>query len=394
MRTNGLVLGVVIALLACNIGRADELANEPSVPADCAAGSAGCAAGPDDCSAGGETFDLSPECGSCDTHLFSNSMWKCMVGCYDGWALYVGTEFTDLNVASRTGGTTTLSFSDTTPPGVSSVSFREAGGVNDQGYAPRVWLGAQITDKWGVRGRYWRLSDTDFHPPDVTPGFTPIGTNFGTYEMTDRLDAWDADIEAVRTDQFGKWETEAFVGGRHASFSTDSSLLAFGVFTTGNFVNLTLQNGGAFNGTGVTYGGTIRRQIGDSHLYLFTTLRGSNLDGSSFSFARADGAVASSPSAPLVGAATVRRDGAPAEMAIFELQAGVEFQYALQCVPMNFFFRVAYEFQNWDVMGLPTGGAGFGGTIGEITTNSFSSANANLAGMTLSGISLGTGLVW
>ena len=236
-------------------------------------------------------------------------MWKCLVGCHDGYDIYAGTEFTDLNVDSRTGGTISLSLSDTTAPGVSAVSFTQPGGVNDQGYAPRVWIGVQLTDKWGVRGRYWRLSDTDFHPPEVTPGFTPTGTNFGTYEATDRVDAWDADVEAVRTDQWGPWETEAFVGGRHANFNTDTSLLAFGVFTTGNFVNLTLQNGGGFDGTGVTYGGTVRRQLAHSHLYLFSTLRGSNLDGSSNSFARADGAVASSPStlwsAPPLYAATV-----------------------------------------------------------------------------------------
>jgi hypothetical protein len=62
----------------------------------------------------------------------------------------------------------------------------------------------------------------------------------------------------------------------------------------------------------------------------------------------------------LVGAATVRRDHASADLAIFELQAGVEFDWALQQVPLNFFLRVAYEYQDWNVTGLPTGGAGFG----------------------------------
>ena len=80
------------------------------------------------------------------------------------------------------------------------------------------------------------------------------------------------------------------------------------------------------------------------------------------------------------------------ELGIFELQAGLELECPLQDMPANFFFRTAYEYQKWDIDGLPTGGAGFGGTIGELTTNSF--ASAGLGGMTLHGISIGTGLTW
>jgi hypothetical protein len=50
------------------------------------------------------------------------------------------------------------------------------------------------------------------------------------------------------------------------------------------------------------------------------------------------------------------------------------------------FFRTTFEYQNWSIHGLPTGGAGFGGTIGELTTNSFASAGigrANLVGLSL-----------
>ena len=70
----------------------------------------------------------------------------------------------------------------------------------------------------------------------------------------------------------------------------------------------------------------------------------------------------------------------------------MEFEWALRDMPASFFFRTAYEYQKWDIDGLPTGGAGFGGTIGELTTNSF--AAAGLGGMVLEGISIGTGLTW
>ncbi|HEX3600615.1 MAG TPA: hypothetical protein VHU84_10765 [Lacipirellulaceae bacterium] len=77
---------------------------------------------------------------------------------------------------------------------------------------------------------------------------------------------------------------------------------------------------------------------------------------------------------------------------LFELELGAEFEYPLEQLPATFFFRAAYEMQRWDIDGLPTGGAGFGGTIGEITTNSF--ASAGLGGMLIQGLSLGTGITW
>ena len=206
------------------------------------------------------------------------------------------------------------------------------------------------------------------------------------------MEAWNTDVEAVRTAEFWGWKLDGFVGGRHAHFATDSDLLAFGTFTTGNFVNLTLQNSCAFNGTGVTYGGSLRRKIGPTPLYAFGSVRGSYLDGHSNSLGRSAGSIADSPNPPLVGAATVTRNNAESQLSIFEFQAGLEFEWPLQGLPVNFFFRTAYEYQNWVIDGPPTGGAGFSGTIGELTTNSF--ASAGLGGMTLSGFAIGTGLTW
>ena len=60
---------------------------------------------------------------------------------------------------------------------------------------------------------------------------------------------------------------------------------------------------------------------------------------------------------------------------------------------MNAFFRTAFEYQHWNINGLPTGGAGFGGTIGNLTTNSFASANAR-GDAQLYGVSIATGFTW
>src|SRR5205085_190558 len=161
---------------------------------------------------------------------------------------------------------------------------------------------------------------------------------------------------------------------------------------TGNFVNLTLQNGFSFDGTGGTGGLLGRRQIGNSPFQFVLGGRFSYLGGHTDSFARADGTVASSPSAPLVGAATVRRMEGEAHATISELQTGVQVDMPLAYVPASAFFRTTLEYQNWCIHGLPTGGAGFGGTIGEITTNSF--ASAGLGRANLIGLSLATGINW
>jgi hypothetical protein len=114
--------------------------------------------------------------------------------------------------------------------------------------------------------------------------------------------------------------------------------------------------------------------------------------GQTDSYGRADGTIASSPSAPLVGAATVTRRDAEAELDIIEYQVGLQLDVPLQVLPVNAFFRTAFEYQMWDIDGFPTGGAGFGGTIGELTTNSFASAGIGHANLV--GLAIATGFTW
>lgn len=303
---------------------------------------------------------------------------------------YSGVEMTYVNIDARTGGQITLSQSDTTAPGIASVSILDGNGLNDRGFAPRLWVGHRFGEKWAVQARYWNLNRNISHFPNQSA--PPTGTNFATFTEVDRMDASALDVEAVRSFHPGDWKIDAFVGGRHATLGVDSQIHDFGVFTTGNFTNLVLANGFGFDGTGVTYGLSVRRKIGDTNAFVFASARGSTLAGYSDSYGRAAGTVASSPSAPLVGAATVRRNNAKSDLYIAEIQMGVEWNYELKNYPANFFFRTGYEYQDWNIVGPRTGGAGFGGTIGELTTNSFSSAG--LGDMQLHGVSFATGLTW
>lgn len=305
---------------------------------------------------------------------------------------YAGLEVSVLDIKARSGGLITLSQSDTTAPGVATAAYRDGDGLDGIGFAPRILIGRKFGPNWAVQGRYWSLDKSVTHSPDGNPSIPPSGTNFSTTYETDQFQAYLIDIEAVRSFTYDEWQLDAFVGARHGSYTTGSLIHTFGVFTTGNFTNLILSNGNGFDGTGVTYGFTIRRPLFFPHTYAFFSARGSAMEGQTDSFGRSAGAVASSPSAPLVGAATVSRNNSDANLYIGEFQLGLECEYRLRCLPAYVFLRTSYEYQDWNIVGRPTGGAGFGGTIGELTTNSF--ASAGLGDTQLQGVTFATGLTW
>ncbi|MFO0883378.1 MAG: hypothetical protein U0894_04205 [Pirellulales bacterium] len=308
-----------------------------------------------------------------------------------GGRWYAGSEMTMLNVKATTGGIISMSFSDTTAPGVATASVRNTG-IDNLTYSPRFWIGREINDCWAVQTRFWQLNSTKLEPSPANPAIPNTGSNFATIDDLDSVKFYTLDVEAVRRFTPGAWKVDGTFGARHASFDSNAASTAFGVFTTGNFINVRLSNGSSFDGTGVTSAVLGRRALGDSCVSLFVGGRGSHMWGRTDSFARSVGTVASSPSAPLVGAATVTRANAEGTMDIIEMQIGLQWDLEMRCIPANAFFRAGFEGQYWKLTGRPTGGAGFGGTIGEITTNSF--ASADLGEARLVGGVLGVGLNW
>lgn len=302
-----------------------------------------------------------------------------------------GAEATFMDVDADSDGRITLSFNDSRTAGV-DYSGIAGTGLNSPAVAPRLWAGRQLTPKWAVIVRYWELSDSATTNPAAPAGQTNL-PNFATIQEFGTIEMSAFDVEGVRSLTLYGFKVDAIVGGRHATYSFRNNIQAFGVFTTGNFVNMDLSNGGSFEGDGVTYGLTVRRQVFDLPAFLFVSGRGSSLIGTSDTFARSVGTVASSPSAPLVGAATVSRNGADANASIAELQAGVQCEFELKHVPAAAFFRAAFEYQYWNVDARNVGGAGFGGTIGDLTTNSFSRVNGDPSAKLL-GLALATGLTW
>src|SRR5690242_19520719 len=93
----------------------------------------------------------------------------CAGCCRRGGFWFAGTEATMLRTAVRTGGHITASFSDTTAPGVSTAAFRDGNGVDKFAFAPRLWIGRQITQHFGIVARYWDLTVVEAHRPAANP---------------------------------------------------------------------------------------------------------------------------------------------------------------------------------------------------------------------------------
>lgn len=314
-------------------------------------------------------------------------------GCTDGcftphW--FTGAELTYLFIEAIPGGTFTLSLDDATTAG---TDFRanDHEGVTHATASPRFWIGRQITPEWSLVGRHWLLDTFEHSALDTPPGQVNL-PNFARIGEISSVKLYNIDIEAMRSVKRGIWKLDGSAGVRYASLYADSRAFASGVFTTGNFINLSWFNSNKFTGTGITGALTARRPIRNTCASWFVTGRGSHMLGQSDNAAGTVGTVASSPSSPLVGAATVTRNDADAEMSIGELQFGIEWDRRLKCIPGNLFFRTAFEYQCWKLDQPPTGGTGFGGTIGNLTTNSFMSAASGKAD--LFGITFGTGFAW
>jgi hypothetical protein len=273
------------------------------------------------------------------------------------------------------GGTITASFNDNTTVGTDKSLLIE-GGRNSSDYLPMGTLGARFylfpTVTLGLEAEGFSFSDAVAEAPRDAPGTTPL-PNFATYREESLFKLDGSDITA--TAGYSRWgiTAEGQVGRGNGSFRTRSELYTFGVFTTGNFVNLNLSNGTTFKGDGLVYGLRLAYAVPRLPITVLGRYKHSKLKGETDAFGSSAGTVASSPSAPLVGAATVTRNNADATGKRQDMEFGLQYDFA-PASRFSSFVRISYTQSELKIRGLPTGGAGFGGTIGDLTTNSFSSA--------------------
>jgi hypothetical protein len=264
--------------------------------------------------------------------------------------------------------------------GISGSSY------NDFTYAPRLTLGRELSENWGVQTRFFYLSDTD---SDGQPLPTPAAPVALLSESGLRL--YTIDVEAVRHIRRENWKIDATGGVRHGSLDMNSAVSAAGVFNGGaDFASSTAASGSSFDGTGLTGALIGRRQLGSSRASLFTSARGSVLWGD------ADAYAAAASNVLTTGGAGTNFQGAlgqgSTEMTIIELAIGVQWDWALRCVPANAFFRTSFEYQNWDVddngAAFAVGGAAAPGAA------TVAAASAGPAEVDLYGLVLGAGFTW
>lgn len=300
-----------------------------------------------------------------------------------------------LQTEPRTGGVGNITFNDNTTTGV-DLQLRGNDGVHDEAFAPRAFFGWRWAFATGARlgaqARFMDLQDAISQPARLTPGTTAL-QNFSTELETSEFDLYTGDIEAAAAYSLWGATLEGTYGLRSARFNVESWIGVFGVFTSGNFVNLQLSNGSAFEGDGHVKGYSLSYRLPWAPVSLFVGRRTSRLEGESDSFARVVGSVASSPNPPLVGAATVTRNNVTtSELEIGETRYGLQADFGAPGQRFRPFGRLSYERMEWAIHGPPTGGAGFGGTIGNLTTNSF--VSAGLGGTRLDGWALALGMVF
>jgi hypothetical protein len=289
---------------------------------------------------------------------------------------YVSISAAAVKATPDTGGNITLSYNDVDTAAVDKAVIGGHGRKTSH-YLPTGTLGARFNQTenftWGLELQGYSFSDGVSTTPLDSPTVTPL-PNFATFRETSLFKMDASDITA--TAGYSRWNATAEVvaGYRSASFETRAEIESFGVFTTGNFVNVALSNGAAFKGSGPVAGLRLKYTPPQFPVSVVARYKYSKLDGKSDSFGRAVGTVASSPSAPLVGAATVTRNDADAKADIHDQEYGLQYDFGGASV--SSFVSVTYTMTKLKLNGPPTGGAGFGGTIGDLTTNSFSSASA------------------
>jgi hypothetical protein len=269
---------------------------------------------------------------------------------------------------------------------------------------PRIWLGVQGC-AWGANVRYWHLRacEGSFDPAtEATDGWDydewawEKEPDFGFF--TDAcLDAYTIDLEITRRFCLNDCAMQASLGVRHGSIETHESAVGTVLGEDARFVGYA-RNDRYSRGTGIMMGLYGRKPLFPcSCIHWFYNARWSTLWGptatsaETFAAVTIDGGNAGSVN----GASTYVDD----TLNIGEIQLGLEWNYALQCLPANAFFRAAIEYQRWD------GGKGHSqaSSFAEYTEDdgqdewtSTARAFTSVAEpqLDLFGLTVGTGLTW
>jgi hypothetical protein len=319
---------------------------------------------------------------TCTTQCGDPGVACCDSGCCAShWQFISGVEATFFHASSHGADAS----SRVTRRNSETVDISNSEAFDAMTFSPRVFAGVQ-DDCWAVLGRFWYLSDSSGH---LDP-FVLAGSGTGTF-ATDRIKAYTADFEVRRSMCIGVSKFDFFLGGRYASFETDQGI-DISRLTTGTEMTYTNAfTDFTFSGLGITTGFQGRTPIGcDSCISLVYGVRGSVLWGN------AGRGVQTSASIVDVGASASSINGAYAETNdtafIIEGLVGLQWDHDLRCLPMSAFFRIAGEYQFWDLGSAAQAAAGSNAVSNTASASSRASlgdVDANFFGFTI-----GTGFNW
>jgi len=237
--------------------------------------------------------------------------------------------------------------------------------------APRIWLGYQYDDCWGVRARYWDyLTQASRRFTDGALNIGPPGSGLAQFvTASEALDAVSVDLEVTRRCYLGNWSFLGSLGARYATIGRTADLTNNAVDLDGDTVTLIETSvSSEIDGVGLTFGVDGKRPFGFWNLSLVSDLRGSVIwaegtgQGTSDTLTLApDGGgnliVVSSTSQTL---ATPAFEGA---MWIGEAQVGLEWSQPFESFGGgDVFVRGALEVQSWSQPG-PAGTTSFFGSV-------------------------------
>ncbi len=276
--------------------------------------------------------------------------------------------------------------------------------VNDFYMAPRIWLGVQGC-KWGANLRYFHLraSEGAFDPVLGSDGEwdgPQCGVPDFGFDSCNDLEAYTIDLEVTRRVCLYDCWMQFSAGVRHAEIEHNAVLNAEALADDSVLFSYADAHR-ASRGTGIVLGWYGRKPIFPcSCVHWFYNFRWSAVWGPTETAADTGVLVSLTSADPLAVAAAGSVNGASTrsngDMFIGEIQLGLEWDYALRCIPANAFCRVAAEYQRWD------GGTGYsasnsfaGVEINSVpTTFGNALAVADTPELDLVGLTIGAGLTW
>ena len=270
--------------------------------------------------------------------------------------------------------------------------------------SPRIWLGVQGCC-WGMDVRYWHMQASE---GEYDPSIGGLGSwddydcgrpDLGFFSCS-RLEAYTIDLELTRRFCINACQMQAALGVRHADLQINQGITGLASTEEGILSGFARANR-QVRGTGLLLGLYGRKPIFPcSCVSWFYNARWSALWGPTQTAAETFAAVQSSDPDYVASAGSVNGAYTNVDDTLFigEFQLGLEWDYALRCLPANAFFRAAVEYQRWD------GGSGSSAanSFAGITVDSgidptsvvSTQASALAPQLDLIGFTLGTGLTW